>query len=596
MTTGLACRRIVAPLALAWALVPLGCARPPAPPPPPPTAADVFQMVSPSVVAILNDDRADREAEARQVEATMGDEVRAPKHVIDVSLKKEENPHGTGFAIEGGDVVTAAHVVLRPDRLKIITRQGQTVEAVVDKIDAVRDIALLRPKAPLVGVPPLTIDDRPVTVGEPIWAMGHTGYGYWALSWGMSQGIASGTIDLFGAKLVLFDTKIYAGFSGGPVVTLDPQGKPRVVGVTHAMFRVRSTEIYSAVAASDLRAVMAGEAHPLQPALAAYAKEQRGRVWADLFITDRISVSRDAAGQPVAHIAGDAKTISADTGDTRVPCAAMLFGLAKGIEPVLFELHDPDEQTVASETRYVHVGDDQRVAFASTALHFSPKTHGKYAVVVKHADKEIGRTFVHLDLEGDDDELIEEDDTDSVDDGQPDVDVIVAQHGNSDPLMLQGIRAAWEERSYPRRVDFSWLARGTRGWSGTNVVVAAFTLDDTGTIVGRSDGCLFWEIRPSKPWSCVGSIGEGDRPMADRKGRYDIVFTVNDRPVAWWPMEAAVREDSSPGSGMDRWMKEMERVKARIRHAAPPAPAPAAKPAAKPAPKPAPKKEAKPAK
>jgi len=576
-----AVRASVARAVLVVALVPLACAKPPAPPPPPPTAQDVFRMISPSVVAIMNDDRADREAEAKAVEVSLGDEPRAPKHVIDVSPNRTENPHGTGFAIEGGDIVTAAHVVTRPDRLKIITRQGQTVDAEIDRIDQVRDIALLRPKTPLVGVPPLAIDDRPVAVGEPLWAMGHTGYGYWALSWGMSQGIASGTIDVFGAKLVLFDTRIYPGFSGGPLVTLDPQGVPRVVGVNHASFKIRSTEIFSAVAASELRAVIAGTPHPLQPALAAYAKAERGKVWADLFITEGLAVSRDAAGQQVAHIVGDAKTLDADAGDTRVPCAAMLFGLTKGIQSVEFELRDPEDHLVASETRYVTVGDAQRVAFASTALHFSPKVHGRYSMLLKHGDKEIGRTFVHLNLQNDDDELVEEDDTDSVDDGQPDVDVVLAEHGSDNPLFLQGIRAAWEERSYPRRVDFSWLARGTRGWSGTNVIVTAFTLDDAGNIVGRSDGCIFWELHPERPWSCVGTVQDGDQPLASTKGRYDIVFTMNDRPVAWWPMEAAIREDASPGSSLSRWLHEVERVRTRVHPGAKATEAPAKKPAVK---------------
>jgi hypothetical protein len=241
----------------------------------------------------------------------------------------------------------------------------------------------------------------------------------------------------------------------------------------------------------------------------------------------------------------------------------MLFGLAKGMQTVQFDLLDPSEQLVVSETRYVQVTEGQRVAFASTGLHFTPKTHGKYAVVAKHDGKEIGRTFVHLNLEGDDDELVEEDDTDSVDDGQPDVDVVVAQNGRDDPLYLQGIRAAWEERSYPRRVEFSWLARGTRGWSGNNVIMTAFTLDDKGAIVGRSDGCIFWDLHPERPWSCVGTVSDGDQPLATAQGRYDIVFTVNDRPVAWWPMEAAIREDAAPGSALSRWLREVERSKAR---------------------------------
>ena len=575
-------------LALAPALVPLACAKPPVVAPPLPNAQDIFQMVSPSVVAILNDDKADREADAKALEASLGDEARAPRHVIDISLHKQENPHGTGFAIEGGDIVTAAHVVMRPDRLKIITKQGQIVDADVDRIDEVRDIALLKPRTPLTGVPPLAIDDRPPTVGEPLWAMGHTGYGYWALSWGMSQGIASGTIDVFGAKLVLFDTKIYPGFSGGPVLTLDAQGKPRVVGVSHATFKIRSTEIFSAVAASELRSVINGQPHPLQAVVASYANQQRSKVWADLFITDRMAVSRDANGQPVAHISGNAKTVSADSGEARIPCAAMLFGLAKGVQPIEFEIHDPNDQTVATDTRYVHVGEDQRVSFASDAIHFSPKSHGKYSVVVKQGDKEIGRTFVHLDLDDDDDDMVEEDDTDAVDDGQPDVDVIVAQGGNDDPLFLHGIRSAWEERSYPRRVEFSWLTRATRGWSGTNVIVTAFTLDEAGTIVGRSDGCILWEVRPEKPWSCLGTSPEGSQALTGKKGHYDIVFTVNDRPVAWWPMEATIREDAAPGSDMSRWMHELERSRARMhRIVMPPAKAPEPKTPPKPAPKPA---------
>ena len=71
------------------------------------------------VVAILNDDRADREEEIREAEKSLGHEAHAPTHVIDVSLRKDPLPHGTGFMIEGGNVVTAAHVVLRPDRLKV---------------------------------------------------------------------------------------------------------------------------------------------------------------------------------------------------------------------------------------------------------------------------------------------------------------------------------------------------------------------------------------------------------------------------------------------------------------------------------------------
>ncbi len=129
------------------------------PPPAAPTkslAQAVFEATAPSVVAILNDDRADREQEIKDMEKEMGDESHAPKHVIDVSLRKEPQPHGTGFAILDPqthqlEIVTAAHVVLRPDRLKLTTRGGQTVYATVARIDEVRDVAILTPKRAAQG-------------------------------------------------------------------------------------------------------------------------------------------------------------------------------------------------------------------------------------------------------------------------------------------------------------------------------------------------------------------------------------------------------------------------------------------------------------
>jgi hypothetical protein len=557
----------------------------PAPAPPKPTALAVFDAVAPSVVAILNDDRADREEEIKELERTLGDEAKAPKHVIDVSLRKEPTPHGTGFMIEGGQIVTAAHVVFRPDRLKITTRSGQTVDAEHVRIDEVRDVAILKAKQPLTGVPPLPIDAREVRVGEPVWALGHTGHGYWALSWGMSEGIASGQVDMFGAHLVLFDGAVYPGFSGGPVVTIDAQGKPHVVGVNHAILFTGNgglAPISSAVAASEVTEVIAGHPPVVQKVLADYAQKFRGKMYADLFITDRLSVARDPNDQQVAQIMGDARLIDAKQEGTRIPVVAMVFGLPKGPTDVEFEAKDPNGNVVASWPSTVRVGEHQRVSFVSGNLRFSPKTHGKYTVTLKSGGKDIGQSMVSLTLEDDDDELSDEHSTDSVDDGDPDVDIVVAMMGNDDPLALMGIRAAWAERSYPRRVGYTWFARGTRGWSGTNVSISAFVLDDAGNIVGRSDGCFKNELRPEHTWSCLGTSGMAPPPLANKEGQYDIVFAINDRPVAWWPMEAAIRKDHAPGSDVERWMKEMKRVVVKRQKAttppAPPPPPPAATP------------------
>jgi hypothetical protein len=73
-------------------------------------------------------------------------------------------------------------------------------------------------------------------------------------------------------------------------------------------------------------------------------------------------------------------------------------------------------------------------------------------------------------------------------------------------------------------------------------------------------------------------------PMASAEGPYDIVFAINDRPVAWWPMEAIIQTEHAPGSDLSRWMKEMHRavIKRRRQLETEPAPTPApAKPPAK---------------
>jgi S1-C subfamily serine protease len=559
-----------------------------------PNAHAIFEATAPSVVAILNDDRADVEKERLELEKTMGDESHAPKHVIDVSLRKDPTPHGTGFAILDPqthelEIVTAAHVVLRPDRLKLTTRGGQTVDAEVVRIDEVRDVAILRPKAPLKDVPPLEMAEGDPDVGVPVWAMGHTGQGFWALSWGMSEGIASGAVQMFGEKLLLFDAAVYPGFSGGPVVALGPDGKPRVVGVNHAILFTGAAlfsplgPISSAVSVSELREVALGHPAAVQAAIAAYAKEQHAKVWADLFVTDKLSVARDAADQPTATIFGNEHSV--DVGDddrVRIPAVAMLFGIPPGAHDVTFEVRDPQETLLASETTTVRIGEKQRVAFASTTMRFAAaKSHGKHSVVARLGEKELGRTFVNVLLPDDDDDLDDDHDSDSTDDGNPDVDVVVAAEGRGDPLAMAGIRSAWAERTYPRRVAYTWFARATRGWSGTNVSITSYVLDSEGRIVGRNEGCFQPEVRPEHSWACMGAGGGMPFPLASGEGPYDIVFAINDRPVAWWPMEAIIEQQHAPGSDVQRWMKEMHRAAVRRHPAAPPPPpAPPPKPPA----------------
>src|SRR5581483_10756569 len=152
--------------------------------------------------------------------------------------------------------------------------------------------ALLKPKVALPEVPALAIEDSDVPVGEPLWAMGHTGRGYWNLSWGMSEGIASGVVEVAGARLLLFDVAVYPGFSGGPVVSLR-HGEPRIAGINHAILYTSALfPVFSGVAASELRDFVAGKRTATEDRIAKFAKEQHDRVSAQVFITDKLSVQK----------------------------------------------------------------------------------------------------------------------------------------------------------------------------------------------------------------------------------------------------------------------------------------------------------------
>lgn len=520
----------------------------------------IFEQVAPSVVAITNDDSADREAEARDLEKSLGDDAKAPRHVVDVSMRKEPDPHGTGFMIAGGLVVTAAHVVDRPDRLKITTRAGKTVEATLERIDEVRDVALLKPKVALPEVPPLAIEDTDVPVGEPLWAMGHTGRGYWNLSWGMSEGIASGVVDVAGAKLILFDTAVYPGFSGGPVVSYR-HGEPRVAGINHAILYTTalfSTPVFSGVAASELKDFVAGKKTPTEARIAAYAKDQRQHAFAQLFITDKLSVQKAPSGEQIAYLRGDTRAMDVRN-EARIPCVAMLFGLTPGATSVVFQIKSPKGTVVATQTEKIDVAMGERVHFHSTQLVFTPKEEGRHVLEVLVSSKSIGRAAIALEVQGADESLHDHEANTATDDGDPGVDLVVASAAENEPLVLSGIRSAWVEKSLPRRVEYTFFARGSRGWSGRNVLITAYLVDDAGKIVGSSFGCLENEIRPHHTWTCT-SASTRNPPLLEKVGTYDVVLALNGKPVAWWPMEAKEKKGAPSIQDMERWLDQIRKA------------------------------------
>lgn len=528
----------------------------------------VFDRVSPSVVAIDNDDQAIREEEARRAERDAGHDTRLPKKVIDVSLRKEPMPHGTGFVIDAGDgstiILTAAHVIRSPDTLKLTTKAGRSMAADLVHIDEVRDVALLRPRAPLDDVPPLALAKQDPSPGHRVWALGHTGAGLWALSWGVSEGITSGVVEMLGGRLLLFDAPVYPGFSGGPVVTLDPDsGRPTVVGVNHAILFAGgigpAATISSASSASDIRDAIARRPPAIEARLAAYAKAKEAEVRAEVFISKNLSVHKDPTSLTTAAIEGNEHTIVVGPDDAaRVPAVAMLFGLPPGDHIVELELEGPDEKILQTTSRLINVTPHERVAFATSDFRIggtrgSPPPSGRYHVHAKLKEKQVGHTDVWINDPSRDDEASDSS-PDAEDLAEPQVDVIVASEGREDPFALAGIRSGWVEWRYPRRVELAWWARGTRGWSGSNVAITSFVLDPAGKIVGRGVGCVRSELRPEKDWQCTGTGGD---PLITTTGRYNVVFTLNDRPIAMWPMEALVRQSSA----VSDWIRQQQKRK-----------------------------------
>lgn len=504
----------------------------------------VFDAVSRSVVAVTNDDKDDREAENKELEKLSGEARRTPKKIVEVSSRTKPMPHGTGFVIPGGKVATAAHVISRPDRIKLTTRGGKTVPAKLVAIDEVRDVALLEPTQPLGDVPAVDVAKADPQVGEEVWAMGHTGQGLWELSWGLSEGVASGHVNLLGAKLLLFDAAVYPGFSGGPVVMREG-GVPRVVGVNHAilftgqsLFPVGS--ISSATSVSELNEVIAGRPPAIQAKLAEFAKQARTKPNATLFVTDELSVRRSPNGHQTADIRGDRDRIPVILGRANVPVTAMLFNLAPGKHDLTFELRDDLGNVVGTQVKPLRMSKIARIGFASASFDVNPKVEGRWEISVRDGNTPLGSKRVMLEIPGQDDQLIDEEERD-LDLAEPTVDVVVASIGVAQPLLLGGVRAGWDPRTLPRRGEsFTWFARGSRGWSGTQVVLNAYVLDAAGNIVGHSMGCFMGEVRPEKNWSCVG---QSSGPMLLKPGAYDVVFAINDRPVAAWPMDAAIKLD-----------------------------------------------------
>lgn len=142
---------------------------------------------------------------------------------------------GSGFVVDGGYVVTNAHVIDPYDRASLVFEGGRRIDDVpVRAVDLVADLALLGPVPDLPAVVPLA-SGAELEKGDRVFLVGYPGEtDRTAPDVTISQGIVARlrTADPFGLRYVQTDAAIGGGQSGGALV--DDHG--RVVGVSGLSF------------------------------------------------------------------------------------------------------------------------------------------------------------------------------------------------------------------------------------------------------------------------------------------------------------------------------------------------------------------------
>jgi S1-C subfamily serine protease len=132
---------------------------------------------------------------------------------------------GSGFYIDrGGYLLTSQHVVGDFKFVKIRTATGRELPGEVLKVDAQRDVALL--KTEKTPFDPLAIRAGETHVGEEVYAVGSP-LGE-AFQNSMTKGVLSGDRNLDSRRFLQSDVAVLPGSSGGPL--LDATGS--VIGIT----------------------------------------------------------------------------------------------------------------------------------------------------------------------------------------------------------------------------------------------------------------------------------------------------------------------------------------------------------------------------
>ncbi len=206
----------------------------------------------------------------------------APSVVLILAAEGEGSGElGTGSVIEGGKILTNAHVVindktgrpyakvrvyLKPEHVTGDTKrdlQGPVV-AKVARFDRGLDLALLETDAKLKAGPLALGDDAGVEPGDPVVAIGHPEQGgLWTLTQGVVSTVIADLGGVAGKDAFQTDASINRGNSGGPLI--DRSGA--IIGVNTSMARKAAdgltiTSVNFSVKSSVARRWIGGENAP----------------------------------------------------------------------------------------------------------------------------------------------------------------------------------------------------------------------------------------------------------------------------------------------------------------------------------------------
>ena len=143
--------------------------------------------------------------------------------LVSRSVVRVETPItlGTGVLIEGGYVVTSAHLVLPYAHVNVTLADGQSIpDAPVAHVDYLTNTAVLGPFPPVAE--PLSIAEATdLKTGTTVYLVAHQWHEGADPEPSMTQGIISGTAHWAAANLTLFQTDagVKAGHHGGALVT-----------------------------------------------------------------------------------------------------------------------------------------------------------------------------------------------------------------------------------------------------------------------------------------------------------------------------------------------------------------------------------------